>query len=485
MAATRGLTWRRRAQGVGFLVVVTALVALTIAIYNKSLWFQSSDTVYLNADRIGNELNVPSDVKYDGVLVGRVSAVNSDGSRATLTLQIDKTQLPNIPANIEAQILPKTLFGEKYVQLVQPPHPSGTLAVGATIPQDRSQTAIELQTVFDNLVPLLRSLNPAQLSVTLTNVADTLRGRGEELGNNFVLVNRYFKRFNTDLPNLNHDISALATLAGNYAQAAPDILATLRNFSQNAQTFVQKQASYASFLARSQGLATTAANVFGANTNRIIRLNAISRPVTAEYARDAIVFECMANGLAIYDRERLEGVFGPASANPKGLNNNAPQGVPALHITLIPVGDRGTYKKPPSRREYTNLPDYGKLKNPQERSRMLCRGLPYGNHPLDPHFDKIPKYPGGPGGNYKRGGFSPSTGGSSGAATTGRPARVHHTSAILPSAVPGTNGAGSAAEQVGIAGMLSSLGTAHADAQMGLEDLLLGPMLRGMRVMPS
>src|SRR5579875_2385748 len=475
MARNGLLRWRRRIQGVAFLLVVALLVLLTVAIYNKALPWQATDTVYLKASRIGNELIVPADVKYDGVLVGRVSAVNSNGQNATLTLQINPqwiggsgTAQDKIPANVEARILPKTLFGDKFVQLVQPAQPSNAaLAADATIQQDHSKVALELQTVFNNLVPTLRALNPAQLSITLTNVSQTLEGRGEELGNNFVLVNNYFRRFNRDLPNLNHDIAALATLADNYAQASPDLLGFLRNFAQTAQTFVEKQTSYATFLANSQGMALEATKVFGDNAQRLIDLNRVSRPVTDLYARNSIVFECMANGLSLYDRFRLEGIFGPASASgdPRVQNPGPPGGVPALHITLIPVGDRGAYTSPPKTAEYTDLPVF-------HGYRKLCRGLPYGNHPLEPHFDKVPTYPGGPSGNYAAGGISiPSA--SSGTSPSGSQGAV----------TPGTRGAGSSQEQNQIGQLLGGAGGPTND--LGLEDLLLGPMLRGMQVVPQ
>lgn len=483
-----GLRMRRGLQGVAFLVVVAALITLTIVIYNKALPWQSSDRVFLQAGRIGNELNVPSDVKYDGVLVGRVSAVKSNGQQATLTLQLDPSVIDNdrIPSNVQAEILPKTLFGEKYVQLVQPRQPSSRpLQIDDVIQQDRSKTAIELQTVFNNLVPLLNALNPAQLSITLTSVADTLRGRGDELGQNLVLAEQYFRRFNRDLPNLNHDISALATLADNYSQASPDLLATLRNLSVTAQTFAEKQSSYLKFLSNSQGVANAASNVFGQNAQRIIDINRVSRPVTALYARNSIVLECMPNGLAIYDRSRLEGIFGPSSTNPNSPNSSPPGGVPAIHIALIPVGDRGTYTSKPSHEEDSNIPDYSRLKNPQEKSRMLCRGLPYGNHPLQPHFDKVPVYKGGPSGNYNLGGISTPAlpGVSTAAKTSSKKGSSGHAHEL--SATPGTNGAGSNGEQRTLRSMLSALGGGQNASNLGLEDLLLGPMLRGMMVVPS
>src|SRR5205085_912680 len=232
----RRLRVKRRLQGVAFLAVVALLLGFTIAVYNKSLPWQSADRVTLNADRIGNQLVVPADVKLDGILVGRVSGVHVQGNHAEMTLQIDKGAIKHnhIPADVQARILPKTLFGEKFVDLVIPGGDTDSaplLRPGGVIEQDHSKTAIELQTVFNDLVPMLRALKPAELSIALSNLADALRNRGNALGHNLELVNTYFTRFNKDLPNVNHDISGLADLASNYADATPDLMATLRNFT--------------------------------------------------------------------------------------------------------------------------------------------------------------------------------------------------------------------------------------------------------------
>src|SRR5437588_662445 len=221
----RALRIKRRLQGVAFLAVVALLLGFTIAVYNKSLPWQSAAKVTLLADRIGNQLVVPADVKLQGILVGRVSGVHVTGDQAVMTLQIDKSKIKQIPADVEARILPKTLFGEKFVDLVIPNGGSNEapLKAGGVIQQDRSKTAIELQTVFKDLVPLLRALKPAELSIALSNLAEALHNRGEALGKNLELVNTYFTRFNKDLPNFNHDISGLADFASNYADATPDL----------------------------------------------------------------------------------------------------------------------------------------------------------------------------------------------------------------------------------------------------------------------
>src|SRR3954469_11735403 len=95
----RSLRVKRRLQGVAFLAVVAALLGLTIAIYNKSLPWQSTDQVILQADRAGNQLVVPADVKLDGVLVGRVSGASTDGDQVRLKLNISKDKIDEIPGN--------------------------------------------------------------------------------------------------------------------------------------------------------------------------------------------------------------------------------------------------------------------------------------------------------------------------------------------------------------------------------------------------
>src|SRR3954451_4859876 len=140
----RSLRVKRRLQGVAFLAVVAALLGFTIAVYNKALPWQSSAKVTLDADRIGNQLVVPADVKLNGVLVGRVSGVSVSGDHARMTLQLDKKRVADgdILHNVVARILPKTLFGEKFVDLVVlPSGPSGALKAGDTITQDHSETA--------------------------------------------------------------------------------------------------------------------------------------------------------------------------------------------------------------------------------------------------------------------------------------------------------------------------------------------------------
>src|SRR3954454_17291557 len=155
MTSKRAHTVRRRLQGVAFLVVLAALLGLSVAIYDKA--FSDAATVTLETDTVGNQLQEASDVKVRGVIVGEVRAVHADLDGATITLAINPQYLAQIPDDVTARLLPKTLFGERFVSLVPPPGSSSKpLADGAVIGQDRTKYAIELQKVIDDLLPLLQ-----------------------------------------------------------------------------------------------------------------------------------------------------------------------------------------------------------------------------------------------------------------------------------------------------------------------------------------
>ena len=82
---------------------------------------------------------------------------------------------------MSARILPKTLFGEKYVALQVPARPSArSIRAGDVISESR--VAIEVERVLSDIYPLLRTVQPAQLNYTLTALADALEGRGDRLG---------------------------------------------------------------------------------------------------------------------------------------------------------------------------------------------------------------------------------------------------------------------------------------------------------------
>jgi virulence factor Mce-like protein len=293
----RGTVIRRRAQGVAFLVVLVLLLGLSVAAYNKA--FTEVATVTLEADTAGNQLQEASDVKVRGVIVGDVREVRATAEGATIELAIDPDHLEQIPADVSARLLPKTLFGERFVSLVLPERPSGErLADGDVIGQDRTENAIELQRVIDDTLPLLQAVHPDDLSFALGAVADALRGRGDDLGANLAATGDYIGEINTVLPQLQADISGLADFAETYQGAADDLLAVLDNLAVTNTTVVDQ----AEQLRRTFSVGTTSSTVTAGflerNERNLISLAETSRPVLGLFAEYSPVYPCLLEGLA-------------------------------------------------------------------------------------------------------------------------------------------------------------------------------------------
>ncbi|HVA61167.1 MAG TPA: MCE family protein [Mycobacteriales bacterium] len=358
---------KRKLQGLAFLVVVGFLLALTIVIYNKALPWDHTIKVVLQADRIGHQLIVPADVKLRGIEVGQVRAVSTNGQYALLDLEIDPNEASIIPINVTAEILPKTLFGEKYVDLILPADPSATNiseVKNPVIDENHSTTAIETEKVFDDLLPLLQALKPVQLNYTLTALATALQGRGSELGQNLTLADQYFASFNPHLGTFEHDISGLADLAANYAQATPNLLAMARNFSVNARTITEKQDVYAQFLIGTAGFANTAREITAQNASNLINLADFSEPTLATLARYSPEFTCLLIGL-----DRIHPLIA-STFQTLGASPGIPASTPALHITVQAI------QQPPGYTYPVDLPQNSSDPGPD------CHGLP--NAPAPP-----------------------------------------------------------------------------------------------------
>ncbi|NED50064.1 ABC transporter substrate-binding protein, partial [Micromonospora aurantiaca] len=63
-----------------------------------------------------------------------------------------------IPADVQARLLPTTVFGARFVSLVPPPGSAGRpIADGDVISEDRSQNAVELSEVLNHTMDLLNT----------------------------------------------------------------------------------------------------------------------------------------------------------------------------------------------------------------------------------------------------------------------------------------------------------------------------------------
>ncbi|MDQ1632473.1 MAG: phospholipid/cholesterol/gamma-HCH transport system substrate-binding protein [Frankiaceae bacterium] len=321
---------KRKLQGVAFLLAIALMLYLVVALYNKQ--FVKTIPVSLQTNSIGNQLALNADVKFRGVNVGDVRVLTTNGEVATLKLAMKPDQIRLIPADVQARILPKTLFGQKYVELVSPSEGQGvrTLHKGDVITQDRTRTGIEIEQLYDNLLPFITTVAPEKLNSTLTAIATALEGRGDKLGDNLARLDDYLRQINQHLPAIQEDVSGLADYSQILNDAAPDLLRFLDNSVVTSRTLVEKQDTLAQFLANSAGAADTGSAVLSENRDRLIQAPQLGEEITRTLARRSANLPLIFNGLAgLVDP--VHQVFGT------GENKNW------LHISLSIVGQKGAY----------------------------------------------------------------------------------------------------------------------------------------------
>ena len=300
--------------GLLFLVLAVGFVGLTIGIYRKV--FTPVDLVTLRVERTGTQLNLGADVKVRGVRVGSVRSVAADADGASIILALDPSSVALVPANVSARVLPKTLFGERYVDLRLPRAPAAPIADGAVIGQDRSETAIEAQQVLDHLLPLLTAVHPAQVATTLSALSQALHGRGAELGTTLVGLDNYLKGFNPAVPDLVKVFDDLTPVADTYTKAAPDLFGGLADLTTTTRTFEDKQDQLRRLFVGVHSVSDDLHDYLDDNGDNLVDLSRSARPALQVLAHYSPEFPCffrqMVGGIP-----RAEATFGKGSPHPE------------------------------------------------------------------------------------------------------------------------------------------------------------------------
>jgi len=293
--------------GTAFLCLLLGGVWLTYAVFTQR--FTDFDEVTLDASTIGLQMPERADVKIHGVIVGQVLGFSATDAGATVRLGIYPDQMHSIPRNVTGAIVPKTLFGEKYVSLVVPTDPSpDPLQPGATI--TRTEVPVEVQKVLADLFPLLRTVQPADLNLTLNAISTALEGRGEALGRDLTTVNGYLERINPQIPAIVRDLRLTTTVSNTYADVAPSIAQILRNTIRTTGTLEDRHQQLQSLFTDVTSFSDTAHDFLRDNGDNIIRLGAVSRPQAALLARYAPEYPCLLGGLVTSGKREAEAFRG-------------------------------------------------------------------------------------------------------------------------------------------------------------------------------
>ncbi|NMD54622.1 MULTISPECIES: MCE family protein [Tsukamurella] len=328
-------TLRRRLLGLAFFGVCALFLVVTIGKYQQR--FETFTWVELNTDTAGASLPVNSEVRARGVEVGTVRDVFVRDGHTVIRMGLKPEQARQLPGDVTARILPKTLFGQRYVALQVPAGQGGTgtpgasaLRDGATIRTDTSGNATELNQLFDKLLPLLRAVPPEDLNATLGALANGLSGNGKNLNTAFEQFTTIFTRVNAVMPDLQASLRSLATVTDTYADAVPDLITALDTFRTTNTTVVSgKQAFHAFWTSVADGAGRTA-GLLEANRSELVTVANKSHTTLTILARYSPEFGCTFERFAtlLPEANRIVG---------EGTNQ------PGARISMIIANSRGRY----------------------------------------------------------------------------------------------------------------------------------------------
>jgi phospholipid/cholesterol/gamma-HCH transport system substrate-binding protein len=261
----RGATARQLTLAGLAMITAVALVVFLLGLRYTGR-FEAKTTVTAVLTSTGDGLPARADVKFRGMVVGRVEdvavAARGESQRAVLALQPQVAQV--IPANVAARVVPANIFGVTAVELVDTSPTAATLRAGAEIPEDHSAATVQLQTALDVLRTVLNNIQPEKLGRVLSTLAAALDPSARVPGSTVERLDRWV----TDV----RDIDGIGDLLGNLGRAAsalsvsaPDLVETLSKSVTTARTLTEQRTALVQLLTTGGHAVDTVNGLFARN----------------------------------------------------------------------------------------------------------------------------------------------------------------------------------------------------------------------------
>ena len=260
--------------------------AALIAVIVLFIWFcsamfagalASTVPVTLASGRSGLVMESGAKVKLRGVQVGRVAGIEPGTNPVRVKLELFPDEIKRIPANTQAQIRSTTIFGAKYVDLIYPDNPSPQHISAGTVLWSRN-VSTEVNTVFESLVDVLHKIDPPKLNAILTAVADSVRGRGQRIGEATTATNHVLAEINPRMGTVQQNWRSIKGAADAYSVAAQDLLAAANAFSTTSVTITAHATDLDALLLSTIGFSQAGIDLLAPNQANLVKAINVLEP---------------------------------------------------------------------------------------------------------------------------------------------------------------------------------------------------------------
>ncbi|MCX6396969.1 MAG: MCE family protein [Propionibacteriales bacterium] len=272
---------------------LTALAAVGLVLFAAcATWLGLSFVGVLGRDvpvtvevtTYGDSLGVNSSVKYRGLRVGRVMRLEkSRGAARSYTIKavLERQFADRVPASVVARVLPGSIFGADFVDLVDPggagravPAATGgrALRAGSVVRADTSAPTVRLMDTFSATQRVLGAIDPAVMDSALSQLAAALDGKGTEIRGFITRTSALLEQAGRAEPDFYADLALIGRNAGVLADLEPALAQTLRDSLPLARTLAEKAQNTQRLLGSSAGLAGSLTAFLHANGGALAAL---------------------------------------------------------------------------------------------------------------------------------------------------------------------------------------------------------------------
>ena len=231
-----------------------------------------TEDVFVEVPSAVGLVNAGAPVRYLGVDIGRIASIEAGATESRVRLAVDIDASRTIPSDVLARVVPRTFFGDIYVELVTDPTEENAargssarteavaLADVDSIAVDTGPEAVAMYDVFTRMSSVLEQMQPQEMAKALDALGRALGGNGETIGRT---IDRLAATTDQLTPSLNEFIDAtpqFVTVMESLQTATPDMVGMLSAATEVSRAIVEHRGD----LADTMGAATLlAASVDG------------------------------------------------------------------------------------------------------------------------------------------------------------------------------------------------------------------------------
>jgi phospholipid/cholesterol/gamma-HCH transport system substrate-binding protein len=173
----------RRRSGVGlklgvFAAVMTLMTALLFFIFGQYTTGPTTNYSAVFSDISG--LKTGDSVRAAGLRVGTVTGLTMQpDSTVVVAFNADRTVPLTVGSKAAVRYL--NLVGDRFLELIDGPGPTGSMPPGSQIPAERTVPALDIDQLLSGLRPVIAGLNPRDVNLLTASLLEVFQGQGDTL----------------------------------------------------------------------------------------------------------------------------------------------------------------------------------------------------------------------------------------------------------------------------------------------------------------